>query len=79
MSSLKEPKTQNGPTYAATASGAPYAGDEYYGEDRGAGWLYFAATMLGRAGLGFGIEVASLGALAQFAFMQSYPCRHSRP
>jgi len=123
MSSTLEPKT------AATVRADPYAADEYYVDDEGAGWLFFAATMLGLAGLfntldgivalskssfyvadaryvfsdlhtwgwivllvgiieicasfaiigraqwarWFGIVVASLGALAQFAFMQSYP------
>jgi hypothetical protein len=128
-SRLEEPKTHNGPTYAAPATADPYAADGYYVEEEGAGWLFFAATMLGLAGLfstvdgivalskstfyvadaryvfsdlhtwgwivllvgiieicasfailvrsqwarWFGIAVASLGALAQFAFMQSYP------
>jgi hypothetical protein len=128
-SRLEEPKTQNGPTYAAKATGDPYADDAYYMDEKGAGWLFFAGTMLGLAGLfstidgivalskssfyvsgaryvfsdlhtwgwivlivgiieicasvailgraqwarWFGIVVASLGALAQFAFMQSYP------
>jgi hypothetical protein len=128
-SRLEEPKTHNGPTHAATATADPYAANGYYVEEEGAGWLFFAATMLGLAGLfstidgivalskstfyvadaryvfsdlhtwgwivlfvgiieicasfailvrsqwarWFGIVVASLGALAQFAFMQSYP------
>jgi len=127
-SSLEEPKTAGGPTYAAQE---PYVfeQDAYGGYEKGAGWLFFAGTMLGLAGLfnaidgivalskssfyvsgaryvfsdlrtwgwivlivglveilasfailaraqwarWFGIVVASLGALAQFAFMQSYP------
>jgi hypothetical protein len=128
-SRLEEPKTHNGPTSAATQAAEPYPADEYYADDEGAGWLFFAASMIGLAGvfstidgivalskssfyaagaryvfsdlhtwgwiilavgvvelcasvaiLGraqwarwFGIVVASLGALAQFAFMQSYP------
>jgi hypothetical protein len=128
-SRLEEPKTHNGPTSAATQTTDPYAADEYYVDEEGAGWLIFAGTMLGLAGLfstidgivalskssfyaagaryvfsdlhtwgwivlavgvvelcasvailgraqwarWFGIVVASLGALAQFAFMQSYP------
>jgi hypothetical protein len=126
-----EPGTKDGPPVTAAQSGEPYAlvdgtYDEY---ERGAGWLFFAGTMIGLAGLfstidgivalskssfyvadaryvfgdlrtwgwivlaigvveilasfailaraqwarWFGIVVASLGALAQFAFMQSYP------
>jgi hypothetical protein len=128
-SRLEEPKTHNGPTHAAPATADPYPADGYYVEEEGAGWLLFAGTMLGLAGLlsmidgivalskssfyvadaryvfsdlhtwgwivlavgvveicaslavlarsqwarWFGIVVASLGALAQFAFMQSYP------
>jgi hypothetical protein len=128
-SRLEEPKTHNGPTSAAIQTAAPYAADEYYVDEEGSGWLFFAGTMLGLAGLfstidgivalskstfyvadaryvfsdlhtwgwiilavgvveicasvailgrsqwarWFGIVVASLGALAQFAFMQSYP------
>jgi hypothetical protein len=123
-----KPGTQDGPPVTAAQSGESYAvGDEVY--ERGAGWLFFAGTMLGLAGVfgmidgivalskssfyvadaryvfsdlrtwgwivlivgiveicasfavlaraqwarWFGIVVASLGALAQFAFMQSYP------
>jgi hypothetical protein len=128
-SRLEEPKTHNGPTYAVTEPAEPYEADGYYGDEEGAGWLIFAASMLGLAGLfstidgivalskstfyvadaryvfsdlhtwgwivlavgvvelcasvailgraqwarWLGIVVASLGALAQFAFMQSYP------
>jgi hypothetical protein len=128
-SRVEEPKTHNGPTHAATATADPYAADGYYEEEQGVGWLVFAASMLGLAGLfstidgivalskssfyvagaryvfsdlhtwgwivlaigvieicasvailgraqwarWVGIVVASLGALAQFAFMQSYP------
>jgi hypothetical protein len=128
-SRVEEPKTHNGPTHAATATADPYAADGYYVEEEGVGWLVFAASMLGLAGLfstidgivalskssfyvagaryvfsdlhtwgwivlaigvieicasvailgraqwarWVGIVVASLGALAQFAFMQSYP------
>jgi hypothetical protein len=128
-STVGRPGTQDGPPLAAPQSGEPYAVDEYDGYERGAGWLVFAATMLGLAGLfstidgivalskssfyvasaryvfgdlrtwgwivlavgvieilaslaivgrsqwarWFGIVVASLGALAQFGFMQSYP------
>jgi hypothetical protein len=130
-STVGKPGTQDGPPVTAAPSGEPYAVvdgtyDEY---EKGAGWLFFAGSMLGLAGLfstidgivalskssfyaagarfvfsdlrtwgwivlavgvveilasvailsraqwarWFGITVASLGALAQFAFMQSYP------
>ena len=130
-STVGKPGTHDGPPLTAAQSGEPYAvADEAYdGYERGAGWLFFAGTMLGLAGLfstidgivalskssfyvsgaryvfsdlhtwgwivlivgiieicasvailgraqwarWFGIVVASLGALAQFAFMQSYP------
>jgi hypothetical protein len=130
-SKVGQPGTHDGPPLAAARSQDPYvAVDEGYDvEEKGAGWLFFAATMLGLAGafstidgivalskssfyvagaryvfgdlrtwgwivllvgiveicasfavLGrvqwarwFGIVAASLGALAQFGFMQSYP------
>lgn len=125
-STVGSPGTQDGPPLTVAQSGQPYAGVEY---ERGSGWLFFAGTMIGLAGLfslldgiealskssfyvadaryvfgdlrtwgwivlalgvleicasfailgraqwarWFGIAIASLGALAQFAFMQSYP------
>jgi hypothetical protein len=130
-STMATPGTEEVPTYVASHNGDPYAvADAAYDEyEKGAGWLFFAGTMLGLAGLfstidgivalskssfyvanaryvfsdlrtwgwivlivglveilasfavigraqwarWFGIVVASLGALAQFAFMQSYP------
>jgi hypothetical protein len=130
-STLETPKPQDTAAFTAAQNGEPYAvADEGYEEyEKGAGWLFFAATMLGLAGLfstidgivalskssfyvadaryvfsdlrtwgwivllvgiveilasfavlvraqwalWFGIVVASLGALAQFAFMQAYP------
>jgi hypothetical protein len=129
-STAVKPRTEDLPAYEASQNGEPYAAvDEYDVEEKGLGWLFFAATMLGLAGLfstidgivalskssfyvadaryvfsdlrtwgwivlivgiveilasfailgraqwarWFGVVVASLGALAQFAFMQSYP------
>jgi hypothetical protein len=130
-STVEKPRTQEEPTFAAAQYGEPYAvvDDGYDAYEKGAGWLFFAATVLGLAGVfsmidgivalskssfyvadaryvfgdlrtwgwivlavglieisasfaivaraqwarWFGIVVASLGALAQFAFMQSYP------
>jgi hypothetical protein len=129
-STAVKPRTEDLPAYDASQDGEPYAAvDEYEIEEKGAGWLFFAGTMLGLAGVfsmidgivalskssfyvadaryvfsdlrtwgwivlavgvveilaslavlaraqwarWFGIVVASLGALAQFAFMQSYP------
>jgi hypothetical protein len=128
MSTLEErPQTHNGHTSGAEVVESYGAFDEAY--EKGSGWLVFAATMLGIAGIfnvidgivalskskfytanavyvfsdlrtwgwivlavgvvellaamailgraqwarWFGIVAASLGALAQFAFMQSYP------
>jgi hypothetical protein len=130
-STVGKPGTHDGPPLTAAQSGEPYpvVDEAYEGYERGTGWLFFAGTMLGLAGLfstidgivalskssfyvadaryvfgdlrawgwivlavgvveicasfailgraqwarWFGIVVASLGALAQFAFMQSYP------
>jgi hypothetical protein len=130
-STLETPKPQDAVALTAAHDGEPHAvaNDGYEGYEKGAGWLLFAATMLGLAGLfstidgivalskssfyvadarfvfsdlrtwgwivlvvgivelcasfavlaraqwarWFGIVVASLGALAQFAFMQAYP------
>jgi hypothetical protein len=130
-STVGTPGAPDGPPLAGAQSGDPdsVVDGTYEEYERGAGWLFFAGTMLGLAGvfstidgivalskssfyvadaryvfsdlrtwgwivlavgvveilaslavLGraqwarwFGIVVASLGALAQFAFMQSYP------
>jgi hypothetical protein len=130
-STVGMPRTQDAPTYAPSPNGDPYtvADDTYDETEKGFGWLFFAGTMLGLAGLfstidgivaiskssfyvndaryvfsdlrtwgwivlavgvvqilasfavlgraqwarWFGIVVGSLGALAQFMFMQSYP------
>jgi hypothetical protein len=130
-STVGRPGTQDGPPLAVAQSGEPDAvvGGTHDGYERGSGWLFFAGTMIGLAGLfstidgivalskssfyvadaryvfgdlrtwgwivlavgvleicasfailgraqwarWFGIAIASLGALAQFAFMQSYP------